>query len=549
MQKTFMKYALIILSISIILAGCSKTSTTDTPQTSGAPATAAVVPGGDFTFALASTPTSLDPNSTPAAVEYRVMRNIFDSLVSETPDHQIKPWLATEWTISSDRKSYTFKLRKDVKFHDGTPFNAKAVKFNFDRIKDPATKSRMASTLIGSYESAEVIDEFTVKINLASPYEPFLRQLTQAFLGMVSPAGVEKYGDKFGLNPVGTGPFKFVKWTPNADIELVKNPDYNWAPPTASHTGPAYLDKLTFKLIPEEATRIGSVQSGQVSAVEVVPPQNMVSLKGNQDVQLHQVDSPGGPYVLMLNQTRPPWDNLKARQAVQSAIDVDTIVKTLYLGTYQRAWSPLSPTTLGYDKSLEGSVKVDINKSKQLLDELGWKPGADGIREKDGKKLTIVYADTSPNREKRNDIAAMIQQQLKPVGIDVKIEAVAVAAYTPKILANQYDIAGTSLISGDPDVLRTVYFSKFAPTSTTYGFNMGHNLDPAIDQALQDGLMATENSKREEAYKKVQQNLVQNAVGFPIYVLPYTVATAKGVSGLKFDLLAYPLFYDVSMKK
>ncbi|UUZ80154.1 ABC transporter substrate-binding protein [Paenibacillus sp. P26] len=475
----------------------------------------------------------------------RVFRTIYDSLVVQLPDGSIKPWLATEWSVSPDGKSYTFKLRKDVKFQDGTPFNAEAVKFNYDRIIDPQTKAANALALIRPYKSAEVVDEYTVKLNLETPSQAFLGNLSQAMLGIVSPAALKKYGDQLGKHPVGTGPFKFVKWDENAEIQVEKNEGYKWAPELVGNKDQAYLDKITFKIIPEEATRIGAVQSGQVLAVETVPPQNIVSLKNDPKFQLYKANTGGLPYTLFINVRRPPWNEVKARQALQLAVDVDSIVKTLYLGTYDRAWSPLTPGILGYDPSLENSIKPDPVKAGKLLDELGWVKGADGIREKDGKKLTIHYVDGSPNREKRNDIAVMVKQQLKQIGIAVDVEITkdtATVIYTN----GNYDLYGNSQVNSDPEALRAFYYSDSgrAGRPTLSGLK-----DPEVDKLLDQGTVEQDPKKRVEIYKKVQHYIIDNAVILPIYVFPYTVAAAKSVSGLKFDSLGYPLFNDVNLQK
>ncbi|WP_248923988.1 ABC transporter substrate-binding protein [Paenibacillus hamazuiensis] len=545
-----MKPVAVLLVLMLALAGCS-------PEQAGQPAGAASAGGegqpkggGELTFAVASSPSGLDPNVYPGAADYRVMRSLYDSLVAQMPDKSFKPWLATEWTVSPDGKSYTFKLRKDVKFHDGTPFNAAAVKFNFDRIVDPNTKSRFAVTLIGPYESSEVIDDYTVQVNLKSPYSAFLSSLSQAFLGIVSPAAVQKYGEQVDKNPVGTGPFKFVNWTENASIALERNPDYQWGPPLASHAGPAYVDKLTFKIIPEEATRIGSVQSGQVLAAETVPPQNIVSLKNDPNLALLEAESTGIPFTLMLNQDHAPWNELKARRAVQLAIDVDTIVKTLYLGTYKRAWSPLTPSVLGYNPALENSYKPDLAKANALLDELGWTKGADGIRVKDGKPLALYYVTSTPNREKRNDIAAMIQQQLKAVGIAVNIDVTTGSnAQTIVMDKGTNDIYGVSNVSGDPDILRSFFHTNAIPKPGKWGHNHTHLSDPKLDGWLEQGLREQDPAKRSEIYKQLQSYVVENAIGIPVYIFPYTVAASKNVKGLKFDTLGYPLFYDASVQK
>ncbi|OXM86220.1 ABC transporter substrate-binding protein [Paenibacillus rigui] len=547
--RTGFTYAALTAILLFFLTGCVNgvgTNSGAAPAGNTAEAgTAKPAPGGELSYALATSPDTLDPHRSGLAVAVRVIRTIYDSLVVQLPDNTIKPWLATEWTISPDGKSYTFKLRKDVKFQDGTPFNAEAVKFNYDRIINPETKAGNSLALLRPYISSEIIDEYTIKLNLETPSTAFLGNLSQALLGIVSPTAAKQYGDDFGRHPVGTGPFTFVKWNENADIQVAKSPEYNWAPQIVDNKGQAYLDKITFKIVPEEATRIGSVQSGQVLAVETVPPQNVLALKNDPKTQLIQVNTVGLPYTLFFNTRRAPWNDVKARQAVQAALDVDTIVKTLYLGTYPRAWSALSPGIFGYDASLENTIKPDVAKANKLLDELGWVKGADGIREKDGKKLTLHYVDGSPNREKRNDIAVIIQQQLKSVGIAVEVEITKDIA-TVVYKNGAHDLYGNSQVNSDPDALRNFYHTQ-DPKATK--LTIAGLADPELDKLLEQGTVEQDVTKRQDIYKKVQRYLNDNAVILPIYVFPYTVAASRTVKGLKFDSLGYPLFNDVSIQK
>jgi peptide/nickel transport system substrate-binding protein len=214
MKKRIGTFACVFLAVSLFIAGCGDAANKGGQAKNAAEQDAgAVTLGGELVWALAGTVStdSLDAHKAGFAPTTRVMRSIYDSLVVELPDHTIKPWLATSWELSSDKKSYTFQLRKDVKFHDGTPFNAEAVKFNFDRIKDPATKASSSLNELGSYESTDVIDEFTVKVNFKSPFAPFLSNAAKVDLGFVSPTAVKKYGDAFPQNPVGTGPFKLKR--------------------------------------------------------------------------------------------------------------------------------------------------------------------------------------------------------------------------------------------------------------------------------------------------------------------------------------------------
>lgn len=541
----WIKYTAVSVALTLVLAGCSTNKGgMEAEKASGDKTVVSSKPveGGTLTFALATSPDKLDPGASGFAVSHRVFRNIFDSLIFQMADGSFQPWLATSWTKSDDGKTYTFKLRQNVKFQDGTPFNAAAVKANFDHI---AAVTGQARSLLGPVSSSEVVDDYTIKVNLSQPFEAFLSGLSSAFLGISSPTAIQQYGDQYVKHPVGTGPFKFVKWTENDEITLEKNPDYNWGPPAADNKGPSHLDKLTFKIVPEEATRIGSVQSGQLLAAEAVPPQNIAALKNDPKIKVDQAVTNGTALSLYFNLRNEPWNDPKARQAVQLTVDVDTIVKTLYLGTYERAWSSLTPGLFGYDVTLENRIKPDVAKANQLLDELGWKKGADGVREKDGKKLTLRFLDGSPNREKRNDIAAMVQQQLKQIGINVVLN-ITKDTNTPQ-LDGTYDIMANSQVKADPDIMRNLFRSdrEFSKGGT----NWSHLADPEIDKLLDQGAAESNLQKRKAIYGQIQQYLIEKAIILPIYVFPYTVAHPKTVEGLKYDLLGYPLFYDVSIRK
>lgn len=527
-----------LMVVVLILSGCGASAGTGNDAAQAANGGT----GGTLTYALATTPDTLDPHRSGWAVSVRVFHNIYDNLVVQDKDGKIKPWLAESWTESKDAKSYIFKLRKDVTFQDGTPFNAEAVKFNLDRVIDPATKAANALALIQPYESSEVIDDYTVKVNLSRPSQAFLVNLSQAMLGIVSPTAAKTYGDQFGQHPVGTGPFTFVSWEDNASIKLKRNDKYAWGPETVSNTKAPYLDGITFSIIPEEATRIGSVQSNQVLAAETVPPQNVLALQNSPNQQLLQADTPGLPYTLFINQRNAPWNDLKARQALQSAIDVGAIVKTLYLGTYKQAWSSLTPGILGYDSSLENKIQPNIERANQLLDELGWTKGADGIRVKDGKRLILRYVDSSPNREKRNDIATMVQQQLKAVGIEVQVNITKDIATT--IYQNQaYDLYGNSQVNADPNALYSFYHTPAKGARET----LSGLSNPQLDKWLDEGAVEKDTAKREDIYRHIQQWISEQAIIIPIYIFPYTVAASKRVQGLSFNHLGYPDFNDVKL--
>ena len=201
--------------------------------------------GGELVFAAAVRIDSLDPQTVSFLFTRQILNNIFDPLVRQKPgDPKIYPGLATAWKVSDDKLSYTFTLRRDVKFHDGTPFNAAAVCFTFDRIVNPDMKSQLAFSLIGPYDSTTVVDAYTAKVKFKSPYAPFLDSVSQPFLSIISPTAGEKFGKDFGMNPTGTGPFKFESYQIDNVVRIVKNPEYNWAPSMFKHQGAPFINAM-----------------------------------------------------------------------------------------------------------------------------------------------------------------------------------------------------------------------------------------------------------------------------------------------------------------
>jgi peptide/nickel transport system substrate-binding protein len=489
--------------------------------------------GGELVFALAgggSPRINLDPHNSGFAPDNRIIHSIYDSLTELKPDGSVGPWLAENWDISPDHTRYTFHLKRGVTFHDGTVFDAAAVKANFDRLANKAN-ALLAISSLGTYQSARVIDPQTVEITLSAPFSALLRNLSSSKLAIVSPAAFAKWGKAFGQNPVGTGPFRFLGLTPATEVRLERNPDYHWAPPSAANQGPALLEKLTFRNVPEESTRISVLRSGQALAADLIPPQNIASFRNDPDFHLLQHELLETNYSLAFNGNKAPWNDDDVRRAVRGAIDVDDIIRTVYLGEFPRAWSSLSPSLPGSaEKALTGSWRFDPDHARVVLDQKGWKPGADGIRTKDGRPLTISFLDTQGNREKRIDVVQLVRRQLRSVGVDLRIDSEAAGAYVAKLKSGDYDLTGGASFHPDPDILRPTWVPEFR--SPLAG---AHVDDPQIAQWLRDASQDPDEHSRAELYGKVQHRIADKAYSIPIYVLIYNVVTARSVLGVTFD--------------
>jgi len=504
-------------------------------------------PGGELVFGLDGAAVAsfiLDPHDSGFAPHNRVFRSIYDSLVVLKPDQSVGPWLATSWEIAPDRKSYTFKLRTDVTFHDGTKFDAEAVKVNLDRVARRTGRPLTAQIDIGPYEGTDVLAPDTVRVRLSEPFTPLLRSLSKTTLGIISPAALAKHGDAIAQNPIGSGPFRFVSLVQGVEIKLERNPDYRWAPEGAAHQGPAHLERLTFKNVPEESTRVAAVQSRQVHAADGIPPQNVVSLKGNPSFRVLEKELLNLNYTLYLNSRKAPWDDEEIRQAFRLSLDLDAAVRVIYLGTTPRAWAPLSPSIFASaEKQLAGSWKPDLERAKQILDAKGWKPGARGIREKDGKRLTVSFADTQGNREKRLDVIQFIRRQIARSGFDLSIDSQPNATYRQKLTDGDFDLSGASQFAPDPDVLSRLHL----PDGRTPA-SVAKTDDAEISQWLRDGQREGDVEKREELYVNVQRKLVEKVLAIPVYVLLYTIATTDQVQGLTIDTHGFPEFHGAWLK-
>ncbi|HEV2634432.1 MAG TPA: ABC transporter substrate-binding protein [Actinocrinis sp.] len=528
-----------------LLDACG-TSASATPAAAAAKPT----PGGSVIYAVDTEPVTFDIHVASQDIAGEILRNVFDSLVAEDVNGAFHPWLATSWTYTEDLTSYTFKLRQDVKFSDGTPFDAAAVKANFDRIAAPSTKSQLAASLLGPYTGTDVVDQYTAKVNFSKSYAPFLQAASTAYLGFYSPKTITANSASLGSGgpvDVGTGPFTFTGYTKGQSVVLTKNPDYAWGPATAAHTGPAYLDQLTIRFLAEDSTRVGALTSGQVGVARALPPVDIKTLAANPAFTVVHRNDPGGVYNIFLNASRAPLDDINVRKAIQRGINIDLDVKTVYFGQYERAWSPLSPSTPDFDASLENSWPYDQAQADQLLDQAGWTTrDAQGYRTKNGQRLVIDWPVLPPAyiTDQRDILGQAIQADLKKIGIQVNRPQPDIGDYITQIYGGQTNFIDFTWARFEPDVL-WLFFNS-ASTPQTGGQNATFIADAQLDQWTDQGRTTIDPATRKTVYGEVQKRVVQDlAVIVPIYVPETIIGVSKKVSGLSFDPNAWALFYDV----
>jgi peptide/nickel transport system substrate-binding protein len=498
-------------------------------------------PGGDLIMGVGTSYVDvLDPNVTGQAVTFEIMQPMYDTLLYQALDGTFFPGLATEWGVSEDGLVYTFALRSGVTFHDGTPFDAAAVKFNFDRMVAPETASRLAGPrMTGVYESAEVVDPQTVRINLHQPNGSFLTDLSQVFTAMLSPAAVAEYGaDEVGRHPVGTGPFKFVEWVENSHIKVERNEAYEWASPMFKHQGPAYLDSITFRIIPEDGARVAALEAGELNFADYIPTIDFARLSEDPNFKTYVTEQPGIPWAFMINVKRPPTDELAVRQAINYAVDKQAIIDTLYQGLYTPAYGPLSPTTFAYNPDVEEIYTYDPAKAAQLLEDAGWTVGDDGIRVKDGQRLEInhyVFIDTK--------VAEVMQAQLKEVGIQSNVTLLEVGAVNEAATRGEdTNMAPLPFRDADPAVLCIGLCSK----NEGKGFAWTFHGNPELDQDLEAGQIATDPEERKGHYGRAQMIAMEQAYLIPIYNAAVFWASTPEVQDVTFNVTGVsPWEYDM----
>ncbi|KAB1653606.1 ABC transporter substrate-binding protein [Pseudoclavibacter chungangensis] len=544
--------AVVATALAIALGASACTSTGADGAGSGEP-----VDGGTLSFAIASDLEGLlDPHSSQFDATSTALRNVFDSLVAVTPDGEVHPWLASSWTISEDGLEYVFQLRDDVTFHDGEPFDAAAAVANFDHIFAPETASaKIASDLGGDrFAGAEATGDHELTIRLSEPFAPLLSALSTTYAGMYSPAALAGHSQDelraggAGIT-VGSGPFSVADLLVGQELALTKNPDYAWPSDISANPGAAHLDGVTIRFIPEEAGRVGAVQSGETLVATDLTPKALEQI-GRDAVTTQLTTAPGLPWSAILNWDRNAlhpesgpgvFADVRVRQAFQLGIDLDAAVQAAFGGGLERPWSILSPTTPNaYDPAVEGTWAHDPARAEALLDEAGWtERDAEGYRVKDGQRLHIDWLKWIDGNEDKVALVNFLIEDLKQIGIELVYEET--DAYADRwrvdgVNVYDWDITDWSFSSISADGALRSHLS-------TEGFqNASRVADPEIDRLLDEAVATTDPAEQAAIYAKIQEWNVQNVAIVPLFPLQTAVVMAPSVQGVQFDSFGRPDF-------
>ncbi|MGC7847373.1 ABC transporter substrate-binding protein [Desulforudis sp. 1088] len=398
--------------------------------------------------------------------------NIYESLVKLNADYQVEPLLATRWEYRGSN-TWRFYLREGVKFHNGEELTAEAVKQSLEEEIRPSGKSILKI----EKGSVKVVDKHTIDIVTTEPNMRVPEILAHPLYGIRAP-GVDPVA-----NPTGTGPFRFVRYEKDKELVVERNPDYWGTPPK--------LDKVTFKYIPDHNTRLMALQAGEVDVVKEIPREMLGQAKAMEGVRL--ATAPQGPYValsLMVN-GKPPHDILRdktVRQAIGWAIDREAIIQKVWEGNADESQTVIPAGILGEHKNLVQGFGYDPAKAGQLLDDAGWKPGPDGIRTKNGRRLELTLVSGFPSASVLKPLPEVLQQQLRDVGIDVRIVEVADdGLYYGRLEKGEGDLwlERGNQNNGDPTFLPELLYHSRGYQGSTYNkpFWPGEEFDRLIDEA------------------------------------------------------------------
>ncbi|MCC6742152.1 MAG: ABC transporter substrate-binding protein [Planctomycetia bacterium] len=512
------------------LAGCGKSE----PGRNGP---AGGYAGEVLVYARGADSKKLDPQAIEDGESVNVVTQIFDTLVAfEAKGTRVEPALATSWTSSADGKTWTFKLRGGVKFHDGTACDAAAVAANFDRYLNPKSALRAGLTetpydfLYRNISKVEAAGADSVVFTLTEANATFLTNMAMFPACISSPAAIAKWKDAYGQHPVGTGPFKFVSWEPNQKIVLEANAEY-WG-------GAPRSKKIVYAVIAENSVRVQRLRAGEVHIIDGVPPGEMDAIKADASCRL--MVEPGMNFsYLAINCTKPPFDRPEARQAIAMAIDKQELLKLAYRGVGQTGPNALPPTIWGYNEMVPDYL-YDMAKAKAAID-------AAGIA---GKEIDL-YVMPNPRAYVPDpaSVGAVVKQKLEAIGLKPRIVSPVWegGVYLGELKAGKHDIALVGWITdnGDPDnFLFTLFHTSAIPEQ-----NHAHWSSKEFDALVEHAQKEPDQAKRAELYRKAQEVMRRETPVVPLAYQPNIAATRANVEGYALHPMGLVRLKDAFAKK
>ncbi|WP_429841651.1 ABC transporter substrate-binding protein [Brevibacillus sp. FIR094] len=534
----------IVLSCFVLLAsvaGCGTLSTKSDTDEGKKDAHISEKKGGTITVAIGSEPDTLDVHKSTALSTEGIALNLGGALLYRDPQtNEVKPHLAKSYSISEDGKTWTFRIRQGVTFHDGTLLTAQAYKRTFERAMSPEIAPKGVGMVLGIIKSIQTPDDQTLILELNEPSATLLTYFTSAsWMQPLSLDAVQKFGDQYGRNPVGVGPWKMESWKSGDSITLIQNDAYRWATPSFKNQGPPWPDKLVLKLIRNPQTAVAALESGTIDIADL-PAKDAKKFKNNNGFTVLEQTKRGLGLFVELNLKNEILQDKNVRKALQMAIKKDAIVQSHLQGEGIVADGPLPANLFGYDQSIaQYAYKYNPEEAIKLLEEAGWKLNVQGIREKAGKPLHFELL----SMEVWSQPAQLMQGMFKAIGADVKIINLEGSAVDHLTAAGTFDMALDGYVADDPDIL-----FPFMHSTQIGGMNRSAIHDKTIDSLLEKGQVTMKSDERAKIYEDLQKRSVEEAFWIPIYTEKRFVVVNNRVQGLMLDPSGLKLYQDVWVK-
>ncbi|WP_026581775.1 glutathione ABC transporter substrate-binding protein [Bacillus sp. J33] len=511
---------ILVMMMAVLYTGCSTNQDVSSSKNTGSKTSDS---GGTLVIARLSDAENLDHHFMSTINAASVTHNkIYEGLVGRDKNAEIKPLLAERWEQLDDT-TWEFKLREDVTFHDGTAFNADAVKATFDRLLDPEVASPRA-VVFKMVEEVKAVDEFTVQFKLSEPFAPLLSILASHEGGIIAPKTIEKYGKKIIQEPVGTGPFVFESWTPGKEIVFNKNEKYWGAEPK--------LDKVLFKVVPEETTRISMLETGEAHIAEPLSVTMMDTVENSRNAQIYRSEGFGTEYI-GFNVEKAPFDDARVRKAIGHAVEMDSILDGVFNNIGKKSNSLLGPKVFGYHESLE-AYEYNLNEAKRLLAEAGYAEGFEATLKTMDKKEWI-------------NMAEVLQSQLKGIGIKLDIQVFEYGTFVEQVNRGDSEIFILSWrnATGDADYNQ---YNLFHSSSHGAAGNTFFYSNEEVDKLIEAARAEKDSNKRTELYAKAQEIEMEESVYIPVRVIENMAAISKDVKGFSISPSGYLEINDISIK-
>ncbi|MBO0985559.1 ABC transporter substrate-binding protein [Rathayibacter sp. SD072] len=541
--------AALVLASALALTACSGASEAGTGADSSTP-----VDGGRLRLAFFPDNAAfscVDPFQTYWIEHRTVIRNVADSLTDQDPETgEIRPWLATDWTVNEAGTEYTFDLRDDVTFTDGTAFTAESVKTAFDSARATLAElpSAYGGVYLAGYAGTDVVDADTATVRFSTPNASFLQGTSTTNLAILAASSYAATPEERCLgNVVGSGPFTLTDYTPGTGITLDKREGYAWGSALRENTGEAHLDGIDVTYVAEDSVRVGQLTSDEI---DIAWPRNPISENdqavitgGGDTVESRALPGPASNYYPNVSEGRILSDE-RVRKAVQKAIDRETYASTVFGAEYPAVTSVYNTTTPYYADHSD-ALAFDPDGAAELLDEAGWVLGDDGYRSKGGERLTLSV----PIVTQFGAGDQLIQDQLKQVGIELELNVITNAQRAEVLGSGQYDLISTYYTRADPGVIQWIVDARVAGSKAQALNNFAPEQATEVQALLDEGVQTIDPTARAAVYADLQEYLIDNALVLPFAERVQLAGVSSSVHGFRFTSESFGDFADAWIQR